>query len=199
VSVPVPPILRITPWRDEIVDGLGLDPRSRYVETFWLPVLGPSATLLMRRIADGLDEAPAGFEVEVAELARALGLGGGTGRSSPVRRAVQRCVRFDLARSRGEDMVAVRRLVAPLPRRHLLRLPPRVEEQHRRWESERTKAVPSAITRRALVMALDLAQLGEEPSTVERHLVRWGFSSVLAGTATRWASSRSPRASRATS
>jgi hypothetical protein len=35
--------LRIVPWRDEVIDELGHDPRSHYVETFWLPVLGPSA------------------------------------------------------------------------------------------------------------------------------------------------------------
>jgi hypothetical protein len=194
-----PATLRITTWRDEVVASVGVDPRSRYVETFWLPILGPSATWLMRRLADGLDEAPNGYEVNVADLGRALGLGGGTGRSSPLRRAVQRCIRFDLARQRGEDLLAVRRLVAPLPKRHLLRMPPAVVERHDRWEVERSKALPEAIARWARLLALDLVQLGEVPDKVERQLVRWGISSDLAGRATRWASSRSPGGSRATS
>ena len=33
--------LRIEAWIDPVIDELGHDPRSAYVETFWLPVLGP--------------------------------------------------------------------------------------------------------------------------------------------------------------
>ena len=35
--------LHITPLADPVVDSLGFDPRSAYVEHFWLGVLGPSA------------------------------------------------------------------------------------------------------------------------------------------------------------
>lgn len=34
--------LHITAWHDPVVDALGHDPRSPYVERFWLPLLGPS-------------------------------------------------------------------------------------------------------------------------------------------------------------
>jgi hypothetical protein len=34
--------LRIEPWLDPVIDEVGYDPRSEYVETFWLPVLGPT-------------------------------------------------------------------------------------------------------------------------------------------------------------
>ena len=33
------PCLRVEPWPDPVIDELGHDPRSAYVETFWLPVL----------------------------------------------------------------------------------------------------------------------------------------------------------------
>lgn len=36
-------LLTIRPWPDEVIDALGHDPRSAYVERFWLGVLGPSA------------------------------------------------------------------------------------------------------------------------------------------------------------
>ena len=53
MSVPeLPPLtLPIVPWVDPVIDSLGFDPRSTYVETFWLGILGPSTTLLLRRIA----------------------------------------------------------------------------------------------------------------------------------------------------
>ncbi len=34
--------LHIRPWPDPVIDRLGHDPRSAYVERFWLGVLGPS-------------------------------------------------------------------------------------------------------------------------------------------------------------
>ena len=42
------------PWPDDVIDALGFDPRSPYVERFWLGVIGPSTTWLLRRIAAGL-------------------------------------------------------------------------------------------------------------------------------------------------
>jgi hypothetical protein len=32
----------VRPWIDPVVDEDGFDPRSRYVELFWLGVLGPT-------------------------------------------------------------------------------------------------------------------------------------------------------------
>ena len=33
--------LMIRPWPDDVIDTLGFDPRSAYVETYWLGILGP--------------------------------------------------------------------------------------------------------------------------------------------------------------
>ena len=40
------PSLVVVPWNDDVVDPVGFDPRSQYVELFWLNVLGPTATWL---------------------------------------------------------------------------------------------------------------------------------------------------------
>ena len=45
----------VRPWLDPVVDDHGFDPRSRYVEEFWLGVLGPTATWLIRRLVAGLE------------------------------------------------------------------------------------------------------------------------------------------------
>ena len=37
----MPATITVKPWHDPVVDVLDHDPRSRYVETFWLPALGP--------------------------------------------------------------------------------------------------------------------------------------------------------------
>jgi hypothetical protein len=38
------PTLRIVPWVDPVADPHGLEPCSRYVELYWLPVTGPSTS-----------------------------------------------------------------------------------------------------------------------------------------------------------
>ena len=67
--------LTIRPWPDEVIDLLGHDPRSRYVETYWLGILGPSTTWLMRRLVTGLEASPSGYELPLSETASCLGLG----------------------------------------------------------------------------------------------------------------------------
>ncbi len=74
------PVMAVRPWRDEVVEQHGFDARHVYVETFWLPVLGPSAVLALRRFADWMDSRPVGVEVDLVDLGASLGLGAGTGR-----------------------------------------------------------------------------------------------------------------------
>jgi hypothetical protein len=35
----------VVPLPDDVIDALGHDPRSHYVETYWLGTLGPPTTL----------------------------------------------------------------------------------------------------------------------------------------------------------
>ncbi len=125
--------LRIEVWSDPVVEEHGFDPRCWYVETFWLGILGPSTTWLLRLLAAGLDREPEGFELDLDEAARMLGLGGKAGRHSPFQRALARSVTFGMARTHPDGALAVRRMLPPLARRHLLRLPAGVQERHREW------------------------------------------------------------------
>lgn len=180
--------LRIQPWPDPVIDGLGHDPRSSYVETYWLGVLGPSTTWLMRRLAAGLEAEPGGFELDLAETARRLGLGDRGGRHSPFRRALTRLTQFELAQLRGDDTLAVRRKVPPLNRRQVLRLPPSLAESHRQLQEAEAK-LPAVehLRRRSRQLALSLVELGEDLETAERQLVRWRFHPALAREASVWA------------
>ena len=131
--------LQIRPWPDEVIDTLGFDARSAYVETYWLGILGPSTTWLLRRLVAGLDAAPEGFVLPLAETARQLGLGDRGGRHSPFLRAVTRTIQFELAEPRGDAILAVRRRVPPLNRRQVLRLSPALQEAHRRWQESQLR------------------------------------------------------------
>ena len=180
--------LTVRPWSDPVIDALGHDPRSPYVERFWLAILGPSTTWLLRLLAAELDANPAGFELDLNEAAVILGLGSRGGRHSPFMRALGRCCRFDLAEVLVDDSVAVRRKVPPLNRRQLLRLPPSLQQTHREWQ-EAEVAVPAndQLRRRACGLALSLLELGEDHEEAERQLVRWKFNPVLAHESAAWA------------
>jgi len=124
--------LLIRSWHDPVLDSLGHDPRSPYVEQFWLAVLGPSCLFLIRRLAARLEREPDGFELNPLEWAQAIGLGMKGGKNGPFWRAIDRACRFQLAQRNGELMV-VRRRIAPLTIRQVKRLPPGLQVAHRAW------------------------------------------------------------------
>src|SRR2546428_4922878 len=97
VPIPTTATLAVRPWPDPVIDALGHDPRSSYVERFWLGILGPSTTWLLRRLATGLEAPPPGVELPPAETARPPGLGGKGGRHSPVLRGPPPRRQFELA------------------------------------------------------------------------------------------------------
>ena len=53
--------LEIRPWVDPLVDELGHDLRSHYVEQYWLGILGPSAALRVFRISLFLSGVPSPY------------------------------------------------------------------------------------------------------------------------------------------
>jgi hypothetical protein len=182
--------LLILPWPDPVIDELGHDPRSPYVEHFWLGVLGPSTTWLLRRTAAGLEAEPEGFELPLRDTARALGLGG-EGRHSPFVRALTRCCQFELARPAADGSLEVRRMLPPLNRRQLARLPETIQVAHQRWidDALRTPS-PDRERDRTRRLALSLVELGESRDEVERQLLRWRFRPEQARSAATWAMER---------
>ncbi len=127
-------MLSVTPWPDVVIDHLGHDPRSAYVERFWLGVLGPSSIWLIRLMADRLDAEPAGFTLDLQECALSLGLGPGVGRNAPVSRTVTRLTQFGVAQRYGRHGLAVRRHLPPLAQHQLARLPTALQHAHQQWD-----------------------------------------------------------------
>lgn len=180
--------IHIRPWPNAVVDTLGHDPRAPYPEWFWLPTLGPTALLLLRFMAYRFDRAPAGFVLDLAETSRCLGLGERDGRNSPIARSLGRLVQFDLAEHQGEEILAVRRQVPPINRRHVRRLPVSLQGEHDAWIGAHLTEPPLAAARRnARRTALILFGLGEDRPTVERSLGTAGFDPALGRDAAAWA------------
>jgi hypothetical protein len=165
------PTIVIVPWYDDVVDPIGYDPRSFYVETFWLNVLGPTATWLMRRMVTGLDEYPGGYELDLEQTASALGLTFSLGASNPFARSLNRCVLFGAAQPIAGGL-AVRRRLPPVANRHLQRMPPYLQTAHQAWSGRSTSSAEEVSRARAL--ARTMVQVGDPVDSIERQLLGLG-------------------------
>ena len=121
--------LAVYPWSDPVVDHSGHPVRGDYVEQFWLGVLGPTATWLLRRLVAGFDYWPEGYELDLVETAQAIGTTFRPDRDSAFSRAIERLVMFGLAQ-RYAGGLAVRTKVPELTSRSLQRLPLHLREAH---------------------------------------------------------------------
>lgn len=182
------PSITVLPWPDPVLDRVGHDPRSAYVERFWLANLGPASTWFLRLVAHEFDEHPDGFVMDTVEVARTLGVGMKGGAESPFIRTIDRVIAFGFASYVDDDTLMVHRRMPPLNRRQTNRLPRRLQTELEQW-NERTRATPSAdeMRGRARALALSLLELGEDLDCTERQLHRWKFHPAIAHEAARWA------------
>jgi len=172
------PTVMVVPWHDPVVEAVGYDVHSTYVELFWLNVLGPTATWLVRRLARGLDRYPLGYELDLADTAGALGLGYVQGATNPFLRALHRCVLFGVAQP-YDGGLAVRRRLPPVAGRHLLRMPPTLRDTHDDWMRARDATIADVQAERARIFVAAMRALGDEPEVIERQLMALGFGPAV--------------------
>lgn len=183
--------LHVTPWHSTI-DADGHDPRSGYVERYWLGVLGPSGIWLLRRLAAELDDRPDGVTLDVPELGRSLGLGAGTGRNSATSRTAVRLCQFGAARcDGGQDgvgLLALRHRLPSLSASQLSRLPDGLRLEHdRRWATHQGRPPIAPAGPRARRLALAMVEFGDSYDVTERSLQRLDLAPDVASAATAWA------------
>ena len=126
--------------------------------------------------AAGFDEHPDGFELDVADAARTLGLSAAKGSASPFGRSIQRCVIFGMAMARSDGWT-VRRRMPVVTTRHLLRLPEPVRARHDDWT--RTTMRLDELER-AHVLASAMVKSGDDPGVLAPQLVAVGISPAAA-------------------
>lgn len=152
----IPAKAMIRPWLDPVVDVRGHDPRSTYVERYWLGVVGPTATWIMRRFAECFDAEPDGFVLDLDQTATSMGLSYAKGVASPFGKALHRCVMFGIAQPLS-DGFSVRRRLPTVAQRHLRRLPPDVQAEHDEWARRTVRIDVRDIERRLIDAGLPAA------------------------------------------
>lgn len=164
--------LVVVPWLDPIVDEVGFDVFSRYAEMFWLPIMGPSALWIMRRIVMGFDEFPGGYEMDTEEIALAVGLSFTQGANCPFSRALRRCQWFGAAQC-VHGGLAVRIKLPPVSRRQIQRFPASLKQSLAAWPVESTDH--QQLVERAKLIANALITTGDDTDLLESRLTRIGI------------------------
>ena len=179
--------LWVSPWIDEVTEETGHDPRSAYVERFWLGILGPSATWFVRSVSYGFEHSPEGFDLAPGEMARVLGLGERTGRHSPFLRCISRLCQFELAHYRGGGLV-VRATLPWVETRMVVRMPAQLQNEHALWDAADAEASPyRAMRRRSALMAMSVVRTGGTVRDAERMLGRSGCHPSMVESLAEWA------------
>lgn len=135
ISLPHDGRILLVGWPDPVADSVGHPVRSDYVETYWLGILGPTATWLLRRCSDKVLTEPDGAEIDLHSTAGSLGLAHRADRPTPFSRGFDRLMMFGLMRHVANHPVptfAVRTHVPPLSLRHVSRLPAQLQISHSR-------------------------------------------------------------------
>jgi len=178
----------VTAWPDAVIDDLGHDPRSSYVELFWLSTLGPSAVWMLRHFVRHLDATDCSdVDFDADETAHAIGLAAGGKRHSSFTRTIERLVRFNVARTVDDRTLGVRRHLPPLTRRQIERLPAALQQEHQRWNTISRPRNNTVSQERARQLALTLVRLGESADDAAEQLKRWRMGEAAAVAAAQWA------------
>lgn len=158
--------------KDPIIDTLGYDPNDEYCERFWLPILGPTAFLLLKRIIIALELSPEGFHLNIGESSQALGLGLRIGKNSPVMKSLNRYCVLGLGKHNGGASYVIRRSLPPLSNRQIRMFPDFLNEEFQQWLKENDAFSPRDRSKdRALKYANTLIKINacfENPKLLEK-------------------------------
>lgn len=133
--------ITVRPLHDPVLDQLGIDPLSPYVERYWTPIMGPTSVLLLRRFAVELHRRPEGFTFTTLHWAQDFGVSGRGGRNGPFWRAIDRTARYG-ATVRNGGVLMVRRRMSPLNMHQIRYLPEHLQQAHHAWTAARLVADP---------------------------------------------------------
>lgn len=148
------------------------------------PLWVRTATWLFRRFVRGLDLHPSGIRIGSEDTSRSIGLGGGTGRSSPLSKGIDRLCAFGIARL--DWRVRDRMPHARVPTHRATIVASAVELQRADERGPQSLRTDETQAQRAMALAHCSARSGRRVSRVivKNQLNQWGFDPLLAHAAT---------------
>ena len=134
-------VLHALPHPEPAVRHVGFDLDDPYIERCWVSAIGPTATLLLRRLPDLWRQGePA--RVDLVDLGASLGVDGVIDGAHPkIWRTFDRLVRFRMASRVADGELGFYQQVAPLPERLLRQAPPSTRAAHERMLDEHLQRI----------------------------------------------------------
>lgn len=103
---------------------------SDYVERFWLPILGPTSTLILRHCYGPLSDT-GNYALDLELAPQMFGIGPGRSRHSIWARSIMRLVQFGMARCKSAEELEMRTIIPGLSSGQVVKLHPELAAQHR--------------------------------------------------------------------
>lgn len=119
----------IQPNSNSTISFLGNDP---YIEKFWLPILGPTATLLLNDLMTKALMNTEAFQSTIGELSMTTGVGNREGHSSPIVKNLKRLCDFGLI-SYYNEMYYVPTNIEVMSSDKLRKLNYLLQSEHKVW------------------------------------------------------------------
>ena len=140
-------LIAIKPLKDPIIDTLGYDSNDDYCKNFWLPILGPTAFLLLKHLIEKLEVNPEGYPMDTGRTSQNIGLRFRIGKHPPVRKSLERYCVLGLGKHNGGASFVIRRSLPPLSNRHVGMLPDFITTKYSQWLSDSDDVTPGIRTR----------------------------------------------------
>lgn len=152
-----------------------------YIETFWLPALGPTASLLINELSLRALISKDTQIISTRGLSQKIGVGARAGRSSPINKQLTRLVNAGIVQHIAENEYMVPRSIKPLSKYMLGRLNSDLVLEHDSWICRLSISPLSTQRRRAKALTSRLEIMGLNQSTIREILSSSGLHPSVIG------------------
>ncbi|MFN8016246.1 MAG: hypothetical protein U0R17_06550 [Acidimicrobiia bacterium] len=146
-----------------------------YIEQFWLPLLGPTATLLINNLTLKSLSNSQTFYISKAELSLSLGTGYRSGDSSPIQKQLIRLSRNKLIYQINSNEYLIPKIVPQLGITQISKLSNTLRTQHDAWITRLEISPISTFRRKIKQLVLKLQSLDYDNQKVKNILNSTGL------------------------
>lgn len=146
-----------------------------YIEAFLLPLLGPTATLLLNNLTIQSISENQSFQIDGSELSNRVGTGNRTGQCAPVFKQLSRLTKSGLIFEQGENEYLIPKTINPLPEYLVQRLSAKQRAEHDQWINRLSISPLSTQRRRLKLLISRLEIMGTSQQRVNKALLSSGL------------------------
>jgi hypothetical protein len=174
-------IITFVPQPQEVDSTLSFFAHDPYIERFWQPFIGPSATVLLNILSTQPHMGHEPFSFTREELSLRIGTGNRSGNSSPVVKQLNRLHQFKLIEQVQPELFSVHSHIGLLSPHLITRLSTHDRIFHEMWIQQLVEHPGRTQKRRAHHLVTTLAMMGYHDSVIEGAIERSGLHPSVIG------------------